>query len=55
MFAYAKAIAAFITSGLMAILIPLGINGDTTLGNAIEILVLAALTAASVYFVPNQK
>jgi len=55
MFTYAKAVTAFITSAILYVLVPFGISEDTTLSKTIEILVLAGLTAASVYFVPNEK
>lgn len=54
MFAYAKAIAAFVSSAVLYVLFPFGITGETAVGTAIEILILAGITAASVYFTPNK-
>lgn len=55
MSAYAKAIAAFVTPAIVSLLIPFGLDGNTTLESAINVLVLAGLTALSVYFIPNKK
>lgn len=55
MFTYAKAIAAFVSSALLTLLLPFGIDGDTTISKTIEILVLAGITAASVYYTPNRQ
>lgn len=52
---YAKAIAAFITPTLVSFLLPLGITAETSVEQAVEILLLAGLTAAAVYFVPNRQ
>lgn len=50
----AKAITAFITPLIVGLLLPLGITGDTSLSTAIEIILMALLTALAVYAVPNQ-
>jgi len=52
---YAKAIAGFITAGVLTVLIPLGITGETTINDAIQALVVAGLTFLSVYSTTNRK
>lgn len=52
---YAKAIAAFVTPTLVSFLLPLGITAETSVGQAVEMLLLAGITAAAVYFVPNRQ
>ena len=52
---YAKAIAAFITPTLVSFLLPLGITAETSVGQAVEILIMAGITAAAVYFIPNRQ
>jgi hypothetical protein len=54
MHTYARAIAAFVTSGVLYLLLPLGITADTTVSTAIEVIILSGLTALSVYFVSNR-
>lgn len=51
---YAKTIAAFITPIIVSILMPLGIDADTTVAQAIEIALVGIITAAAVYFTPNK-
>lgn len=55
MFVYAKAITAFVSSALLYVLMPFGIDADTTVGKAIEVLVSAGIVSAAVYFTPNKK
>lgn len=52
---YAKAITALITPIILAILVPLGINGETAVMDAIDIVVVTLITTLAVYFVPNKK
>lgn len=51
---YAKAIAAFITPLILTLLVPFGIGADTSVSDAIYLLVAALSTALAVYFVPNK-
>jgi hypothetical protein len=51
---YAKAIAAFVTPLIVTLLIPLGIDGDSTVTQFIEAIIMAVSTAAMVYWVPNK-
>lgn len=51
---YAKAIVAFIVPLLVAPLAFLGIDAETTVGTALEIILVAAITAMTVYLVPNK-
>jgi hypothetical protein len=52
---YAKAIAGLITSGLLTLLVPFGITGDTTISDAIQAVIVAALTFLSVYVTTNRN
>lgn len=52
---YAKAVAAFVTPFILTLFTPLGVDGDTTTSQFIELLITAALTAVAVYFIPNKK
>jgi hypothetical protein len=52
---YAKAITAFVTPIILSILVPFGINGETPVMEAIDILVVTLITTLAVYFVPNRK
>lgn len=52
---YAKAIAAFITPMIVTLLMPLGVDGDTSLTQFIEVLIMGVTTAVMVYFVPNKE
>lgn len=52
---YAKAIAALVVPIIVAPLAFLGISAETTVGTALEILIVALATAASVYWVPNKQ
>lgn len=52
---YAKAIAALVTPLIIAPLAFLGIGAETTVGTAIEVLIVALATAVSVYWVPNKQ
>jgi len=52
---YAKAIAAFIVPLVVSMLVPFGITADTTVAEVVNLLVLAVVTAVSVYMVPNSK
>lgn len=52
---YAKAIAAFIVPMIMTPLVSFGITADTTLASALEMLIVALITAASVYVLPNKQ
>lgn len=51
---YAKAIAAFVTPLVLTLLVPLGIGADTTVGDAIYILIASGVTAFAVWAVPNK-
>lgn len=51
---YTKAIAAFITPVIIGFLMPLGIDGDTTVAQLIETLIIAVSTGITVYFVKNK-
>lgn len=51
---YSKAIAALITPIVVSLLMPLGITAETPIAQVIEVLVIAATTAAMVFFVPNR-
>lgn len=53
--AYAKAIAAFITPFIITLLMPLGVDGDTTITQFIEVVIMAIATALTVYMVPNKS
>lgn len=55
MFAYNKAIVAFITPMIVTLLIPFGITGDTTISSAVNIILTAILTGVSVYLIPNKS
>ena len=52
---YAKAIVAFITPILLAPLVVLGIEPETTVESAVSILLMAVFSALSVYFTPNKQ
>lgn len=52
---YAKAIAGFITSGILTLLIPFGITGDTTVNDALQAVIVAGLTFLSVYTTTNRS
>lgn len=52
---YAKAIAAFITPMIVALLMPLGIDGTSTVAQLIEALIIAVTTAVTVWYVPNRE
>ena len=52
---YAKAIAAFIVPLVVSMLVPFGITADSTVVEVVNLLVLAIVTAVSVYMVPNVK
>jgi hypothetical protein len=52
---YSKAIAAFITPFILTLVMPLGLNGDSSLVSVIEAVVLSGLTSLSVYMVANKK
>jgi hypothetical protein len=54
MMPYAKSIAAFIAPLVIGLFAPLGITGDTSLASALELVLVALFTAATVYFVPNR-
>lgn len=49
-----KAIVAFITPVALGWLAPFGITGETTVAQAISMLVLGASTAVTVYFTRNK-
>jgi hypothetical protein len=51
---YNKAIAALITPIIVGALAPLGIHGDTTVAQALEIILMAVSTAIVVYLIPNK-
>ena len=51
---YAKAIAAFVAPLIIGVLAPLGITGDTTVLQVVEIVLMAVFTAAAVYLTPNR-
>ena len=51
---YAKAIAAFITPLIVTLLMPLGVDADTTIAQFIEALIMAVSTAVMVFMVPNR-
>ena len=51
---YAKAIAALITPLVLSLLLPLGITGDTTVENAITMMLVALGTSVAVYFTRNK-
>jgi len=51
---YAKTIAAFITPLIVGLFAPIGITGETSLANALELILVAIFTAVMVYFVPNK-
>lgn len=51
---YSKAITAFITPLIVNLLLPLGITAETTVANAVAILVTAGITAIAVYVIPNK-
>lgn len=52
---YAKAITALVTPLILTILIPLGINGETPVMEAIDIIIVTLITTLGVYLVPNKK
>lgn len=52
---YAKAIAALVTPLVVSLLMPLGIDADTTVAQAIEAVIIAVTTALAVYFIPNKS
>lgn len=49
-----KAIVAFITPVVLGWLAPFGITGETTVAQAISMLVLGATTAVAVYLTKNK-
>ena len=54
MASYAKAIAAFTTPLVLSLLLPLGITGDTSISDAINLIVTAVITTLAVYLTPNK-
>lgn len=52
---YAKAIAGLLTPLVLTLLVPFGITGDTTVADALYLLMTAGITGAVVYFVPNKE
>jgi len=51
---YNKAIIAFITPMIITFLIPLGINGDSTITELVSAIIFSLSTALTVYLVPNK-
>jgi hypothetical protein len=51
---YAKAIAAFIVPFILTFLAPLGVGADTTVSDAIYLILTAVITSLTVYLVPNK-
>ena len=54
MASYAKAIAVVITSLVLSPLLLLGITGDTSISDAINLIVTAVITTLAVYLTPNK-
>jgi hypothetical protein len=51
---YAKALVAFITPLIMSLLLPLGISPETPVIQAVEVILLAIITAVAVFVIPNR-
>jgi len=51
---YAKAIAAFVVPLILTLLTPFGIGADTSVSDALYLLLTAAITGLSVYIIPNK-
>lgn len=51
----ARILTGFITPFILVVLTPLGITGETTIENAIEILVIFGLTVIAMYLTPKRK
>lgn len=51
---YAKAIAAFVVPFILTFLAPIGVGADTTVSDALYLIVTALITSAAVYLVPNK-
>lgn len=50
---YAKAIAAFIVPFILTLVAPLGIGADTTVGDALYLVIVSVVTALAVFFTKN--
>lgn len=51
---FAKAIVAFVTPLILTLVAPLGIGAETSFGDALYLLMSAALTGIAVYTIPNR-
>ena len=52
---YSKALAAFLTPLIVTLLMPLGLDGESTVTQLVEAVIIAVSTGVMVYFVPNTK
>lgn len=52
---YNKAIAAVVVPMILAILNVIGVTPDMQVGDAVQVLVMGAITAIAVYLIPNRK
>ena len=51
---YNKAIAGFVTPAILGLLSFFGVTPDMPVSEAVEVLVMATITAMAVYFIPNR-